>query len=220
MVPRPRPRRRAPVVHGQARLRGDVFRRARPLGQARARAMQIALAEGEPEDGGVATVDVDDVKAEADRLREDDIEVGTSSSCTRRCGCWTCTTRTGTACSSCRSSAADQARKPAGRPVPEGHAPPRFLLAVGRHGRGRIALALRVGMGRVAATRRSSRSRTAFRSAPPGHGSSHATSPASASSTSDTGGRDRGRPERRGEALAQSCSTRSSSSRRSRAGAV
>jgi catechol 2,3-dioxygenase-like lactoylglutathione lyase family enzyme len=40
-------------------------------------AMQIALAEGEPEDGGVATVDVDDVKAEADRLREDDIEVGT-----------------------------------------------------------------------------------------------------------------------------------------------
>ncbi|MGH3062967.1 MAG: VOC family protein [Gaiellaceae bacterium] len=40
-------------------------------------AMQIALAEGEPEDGGVATVDVDDVKAEADRLRADDIEVGT-----------------------------------------------------------------------------------------------------------------------------------------------
>ena len=38
--------------------------------------MQIALAEGEPEDGGVATIDVDDVKAEADRLREDDIEVG------------------------------------------------------------------------------------------------------------------------------------------------
>jgi catechol 2,3-dioxygenase-like lactoylglutathione lyase family enzyme len=40
-------------------------------------AMQIALAEGEPEDGGVATIDVDDVKAEADRLRGDDIEVGT-----------------------------------------------------------------------------------------------------------------------------------------------
>ena len=41
-------------------------------------AMQIALAEGEPsDDGGVATIDVDDVKAEADRLREDDIEVGT-----------------------------------------------------------------------------------------------------------------------------------------------
>ena len=39
--------------------------------------MQIALAEGEPEDGGVATIDVDDVKAEADRLRGDDIEVGT-----------------------------------------------------------------------------------------------------------------------------------------------
>ncbi|HEY7707589.1 MAG TPA: VOC family protein [Gaiellaceae bacterium] len=39
--------------------------------------MQIALAEGEPEEGGVATIDVDDVKAEADRLREDDIEVGT-----------------------------------------------------------------------------------------------------------------------------------------------
>lgn len=40
-------------------------------------AMQIALAEGEPEEGGVATIDVDDVKAEADRLREDDIDVGT-----------------------------------------------------------------------------------------------------------------------------------------------
>jgi catechol 2,3-dioxygenase-like lactoylglutathione lyase family enzyme len=39
--------------------------------------MQIALAEGEPEDGGVASIDVDDVKAEADRLRDDDIEVGT-----------------------------------------------------------------------------------------------------------------------------------------------
>jgi catechol 2,3-dioxygenase-like lactoylglutathione lyase family enzyme len=40
--------------------------------------MRIALAEGEPsEDGGVATVDVDDVKAEAERLRADDIDVGT-----------------------------------------------------------------------------------------------------------------------------------------------
>lgn len=40
-------------------------------------AMEIALAEGEPEEGGVATIDVDDVKAEAERLREQDIEVGT-----------------------------------------------------------------------------------------------------------------------------------------------
>ena len=40
--------------------------------------MRIALAEVEPsEDGGVATVDVDDVKAEAERLRADDIDVGT-----------------------------------------------------------------------------------------------------------------------------------------------
>ena len=39
--------------------------------------MQIALAEGEPEEGGVATIDVDDVKADADRLRSDDVEVGT-----------------------------------------------------------------------------------------------------------------------------------------------
>ena len=40
--------------------------------------MRIALAEGEPsEDGGVATVDVDDVKAEAERLRADDVDVGT-----------------------------------------------------------------------------------------------------------------------------------------------
>jgi len=39
--------------------------------------MHIALAEGEPEEGGVAHVDVDDVRAEADRLREAGIEVGT-----------------------------------------------------------------------------------------------------------------------------------------------
>jgi catechol 2,3-dioxygenase-like lactoylglutathione lyase family enzyme len=39
--------------------------------------MEIALAEGEPEDeGGVAHVDVDDVKAEADRLRAEGVRVG------------------------------------------------------------------------------------------------------------------------------------------------
>ena len=39
--------------------------------------MQIALAEGEPQEAGVATIDVDDAKAEADRLRSEDVEVGT-----------------------------------------------------------------------------------------------------------------------------------------------
>jgi catechol 2,3-dioxygenase-like lactoylglutathione lyase family enzyme len=39
--------------------------------------MQIALAEGEPEDAGVATIDVDDAKAEAERLRAESVEVGT-----------------------------------------------------------------------------------------------------------------------------------------------
>src|SRR6266545_4061309 len=39
--------------------------------------MEIALAEGEPEDGGVAHVDVEDVKAEAERLRADGVNVGT-----------------------------------------------------------------------------------------------------------------------------------------------
>jgi catechol 2,3-dioxygenase-like lactoylglutathione lyase family enzyme len=39
--------------------------------------MRIALAEGEPEDAGVATIDVDDAKAEAERLRSNDVEVGT-----------------------------------------------------------------------------------------------------------------------------------------------
>ena len=39
--------------------------------------MEIALAEGDPsESSGVAHVDVDDVKAEADRLREAGVEVG------------------------------------------------------------------------------------------------------------------------------------------------
>jgi catechol 2,3-dioxygenase-like lactoylglutathione lyase family enzyme len=41
-------------------------------------AMKIAIAEGEPQqETGVATVDVDDVKAEAERLRAQGIEVGT-----------------------------------------------------------------------------------------------------------------------------------------------
>ena len=38
--------------------------------------MEIALAEGEPEDGGVAHIDVEDVKAEAERLRQAGVEVG------------------------------------------------------------------------------------------------------------------------------------------------
>jgi catechol 2,3-dioxygenase-like lactoylglutathione lyase family enzyme len=40
--------------------------------------MRIALAEGEPQpEGPVASVDVEDVKNEADRLRSDEVEVGT-----------------------------------------------------------------------------------------------------------------------------------------------
>jgi catechol 2,3-dioxygenase-like lactoylglutathione lyase family enzyme len=40
--------------------------------------MRIALAEGEPTlSGGVAAIDVDDVKALAERLRDEGVEVGT-----------------------------------------------------------------------------------------------------------------------------------------------
>jgi catechol 2,3-dioxygenase-like lactoylglutathione lyase family enzyme len=39
--------------------------------------MKIAIAEGEPEEGGVATVDVEDVRAEAERLRSKGVEIGT-----------------------------------------------------------------------------------------------------------------------------------------------
>ena len=38
--------------------------------------MEIQLVEGEPEDGGVAAVDVDDIRAEAARLREEAVDVG------------------------------------------------------------------------------------------------------------------------------------------------
>jgi catechol 2,3-dioxygenase-like lactoylglutathione lyase family enzyme len=38
--------------------------------------MEIALAPGEPEEGGVAHVDVDDVKAAAEELRRSGVEVG------------------------------------------------------------------------------------------------------------------------------------------------
>ena len=39
-------------------------------------ATEIALAEGEPEEGGVAHVEVGDVKAEAERLRAAGVDVG------------------------------------------------------------------------------------------------------------------------------------------------
>jgi len=39
-------------------------------------AMEIGLAEGEPEEGGVAHVDVEDVKAEAERLRQEGVQTG------------------------------------------------------------------------------------------------------------------------------------------------
>ena len=40
--------------------------------------MEIAIAEGDPqEESGVATVDVEDIKAEAERLRGEGVEVGT-----------------------------------------------------------------------------------------------------------------------------------------------
>ena len=39
--------------------------------------MRIAITEGEPSNGGVAMVDVDDVKAAAEQLRSAGVEVGT-----------------------------------------------------------------------------------------------------------------------------------------------
>ena len=39
-------------------------------------ATEVGLAEGEPEEGGVAHLDVDDVKAEAERLRSAGVDVG------------------------------------------------------------------------------------------------------------------------------------------------
>jgi catechol 2,3-dioxygenase-like lactoylglutathione lyase family enzyme len=40
--------------------------------------MQIAITKGEPDpEAGVAMIDVDDIKAEADRLRADGVNVGT-----------------------------------------------------------------------------------------------------------------------------------------------
>jgi catechol 2,3-dioxygenase-like lactoylglutathione lyase family enzyme len=38
--------------------------------------MEVGLAVGEPEEGGVAHVEVDDVKAAAEQLRNDGVEVG------------------------------------------------------------------------------------------------------------------------------------------------
>jgi catechol 2,3-dioxygenase-like lactoylglutathione lyase family enzyme len=38
--------------------------------------MDIVVAEGDPQEAGVAVIDVDDVKAEAERLRATGVEVG------------------------------------------------------------------------------------------------------------------------------------------------
>jgi catechol 2,3-dioxygenase-like lactoylglutathione lyase family enzyme len=38
--------------------------------------MEIGLAQGEPEEGGVANVEVHDIKAEAERLRAEGVEIG------------------------------------------------------------------------------------------------------------------------------------------------
>jgi catechol 2,3-dioxygenase-like lactoylglutathione lyase family enzyme len=38
--------------------------------------MEVELVEGEPEDGGVAAVDVPDLKAEAERLRGENVQIG------------------------------------------------------------------------------------------------------------------------------------------------
>jgi catechol 2,3-dioxygenase-like lactoylglutathione lyase family enzyme len=38
--------------------------------------MEVGLVEGDPEDGGVASLEVDDVKAEAERLRSEGVEIG------------------------------------------------------------------------------------------------------------------------------------------------
>jgi catechol 2,3-dioxygenase-like lactoylglutathione lyase family enzyme len=38
--------------------------------------MEVGLVEGDPEDGGVASIEVDDVKAEAERLRSEGVEIG------------------------------------------------------------------------------------------------------------------------------------------------
>jgi predicted enzyme related to lactoylglutathione lyase len=39
--------------------------------------MEVGLTEGEPEEGGVAVIDVANIKAEAERLRNSGIDVGT-----------------------------------------------------------------------------------------------------------------------------------------------
>jgi catechol 2,3-dioxygenase-like lactoylglutathione lyase family enzyme len=38
--------------------------------------MEVGLAEGEPQDGGVASIEVEDVRAEAERLRAEGIDIG------------------------------------------------------------------------------------------------------------------------------------------------
>jgi catechol 2,3-dioxygenase-like lactoylglutathione lyase family enzyme len=60
-------------VLGFEELAVDVERRWSEL---RRGAMEIGLAVGEPAEGGVAHVDVADLKQEADRLRETGVEVG------------------------------------------------------------------------------------------------------------------------------------------------
>ena len=77
LVPRPRPRRGPRFYTRHARLRRDRIADEGWVAARPRRRWRSAIAEGEPsEDGGVATIDVADVKAEAERLRGAGVEVG------------------------------------------------------------------------------------------------------------------------------------------------
>ena len=123
---------------------------------------ELAIAEGEPEEeGGVATLDVDDVKAEAERLRELGRRRRRRARAAREMRLVDVFDPDGNRIQLAQEVSRDhpQGRRP-GRPVPARHARPRLLLARRRCLRGRgSALALRQGLGRAAATSRSSRRR-------------------------------------------------------------
>ena len=153
LVPRARPRRSARVLHGQARLHGDVRGRRR-LGEARARrtCRSRSPRASRSRTAAVASVDVDDVKARG-RAAARRRGRGRHRARAARRGAARRRLRPGRQPPPARPAARatdDPAGDAAGRPLPPRHAPPRVLLARERH-RGRERRCTRCATSRTGA---------------------------------------------------------------------
>ena len=148
LVPGPRARLARALLHATCSASTRRSSTTTAPGRALDRgATEIALTIGEPtEEGGVAHVDVDDVKAEASGCRQPGSRSASSVELHGAIRCSTSSTPTATGSSSPRRSN-DPPRRRRRTPVPARHAPARVLLA--RDERARVGRAARTALRRA-----------------------------------------------------------------------